>query len=71
MWLYLGFFAAFGIFSWGMWDLVPYQGLTLGPLYWEHGVLATGPPVYTVILTYVFLENLWRWFDNLASEHKI
>ena len=26
--------------SWSMWDLVPW----LGPLHWEHGVLATEPP---------------------------
>ena len=27
-----------------MWDLVPNQGLNPGPLHWEHGPLATGPP---------------------------
>ena len=25
-------------------DLVPQPGLNLGPLHWEHRVLATGPP---------------------------
>ena len=44
---------------WGMWDLLvaafellvaargiyfPDQGLNLGPLHWERGTLATGPP---------------------------
>ena len=41
--------------SCGMWDrlscgmqgLVPDQGMNLGTLHWEHGVLATGPPVKT------------------------
>ena len=28
----------------GMWDQFPDQGSNLGPLRWEHGVLATGPP---------------------------
>ena len=28
----------------GTWDLVPCQGLNPGPLHWELGVLATGPP---------------------------
>ena len=42
---------ASGIFSWGMqtrscsmWDLVSRQGMNPGPLHWEGGVLATGPP---------------------------
>ena len=30
--------------SCSMWDLVPDQRSKLGPLHWEHGVLATGPP---------------------------
>ena len=30
-------------FGCGMWDLAPCQGLNLGPLCWEHGVLATRP----------------------------
>ena len=42
---------ASGIFSWGMqtrscsmWDIVSRQGMNPGPLHWEGGVLATGPP---------------------------
>ena len=27
-----------------MWDQFPDQGLSPGPLHWEHGVLAAGPP---------------------------
>ena len=30
--------------SCSMWDLIPCWGIELGPLHWEHGVLATGPP---------------------------
>ena len=30
--------------SWGTWDLVPDQGWSPGPLHWEPGVLAAGPP---------------------------
>ena len=30
--------------SCGMWDLVPLRDWAQGPLPWEHGVLATGPP---------------------------
>ena len=37
------FVGACGIFAaQGIW--FPDQGLSLGPLHWEHGVLATGPP---------------------------
>ena len=58
LWLYWGLVAAHGlfnaecrIFSYGLWtlscgkrDLVPWPGIKPGPLHWEHGVLATGPP---------------------------
>ena len=30
--------------SCSMWDLVPWPGIEPGPLHWECGVLATGPP---------------------------
>ena len=30
--------------SCGVWDLVPWLGIKLGPLYWEQGVLTTGLP---------------------------
>ena len=30
--------------SCSMWDLFPDQGCNPGPLHWEHGILATGPP---------------------------
>ena len=45
-------------YSCGMWDLVPCQGLNLGPLHWEYGVLATGPPgkpIFIFLITLIFL----------------
>ena len=42
-WISPIFVGAYGIFAaQGIW--FPDQGLSLGPLHWEHGVLATGPP---------------------------
>ena len=38
------FIAAFELFSYIMQDLVPGPGIEPRPLYWEHEVLATGPP---------------------------
>ena len=50
IWLCQVLVVACGIFSCGMrtlgcsmWDIVPWPG-NLGPLHWEHGVLATGAP---------------------------
>ena len=40
----LGLSCSMQILSCGMWDLVPSPGSNPGPLYWEHGVLATGSP---------------------------
>ena len=37
-------YLAYGIFSRGMQDLVPWPGMETGSLHWEHQVLATGPP---------------------------
>ena len=36
------YFLNFGLMVCGI--LVPDQGLNLGPLYWKHGILTTGPP---------------------------
>ena len=33
-----------GVFSCSLWNLAPGPGSNPGPLNWEHGVLATGPP---------------------------
>ena len=51
IWLYQVLVVEQGIFSCSlgtllcdMCDLVPCQGLNLGPLHWEHRSLATGPP---------------------------
>ena len=41
--LKLTYLAALGLRC-SRWDLFPDQGSYLGPLHWEHGVLATGPP---------------------------
>ena len=37
--------------SCGIWDLVPDRGLNPGPLHWEQGVLAPGPPGKSLRLT--------------------
>ena len=51
IWLHLVCVVAHGIFHCGIqilscsvWDLVPDLGWNLGPLHWQHGILATGPP---------------------------
>ena len=53
IWLHLVFIACTGssifccdmrTFSCNTWDLVPDQGSNLGPLHWDHRVLASGPP---------------------------
>ena len=44
--------------SCGTQDLVPDQGLNLGSLHWEHGVLATGPPGKSFLLLHFNLINL-------------
>ena len=56
---------ACGIFNGNMWDLVPWSNLICsgnepGPLHWEHGVLATGPPGKSracVLMTIIFLAQ--------------
>ena len=49
--------AACKIFSCGMWDLIPEKGLNLGPLHWELGVLAPGPPGKSPVATlYILCE---------------
>ena len=37
------YFSAAGL-SCSIWDLVPRPGIESGPLHWERGILATGPP---------------------------
>ena len=37
-------FCLVGCFSCSMWDRVPWPRMNLGPMCWEHGILATGPP---------------------------
>ena len=57
-----------------MWAQFPDQGLNLGPLHWECGVLATGPlgksPSVVLEKEYVkvkFFEILYMWNDNLVG----
>ena len=42
--------------SCGMWDLIDNQGSNPGPLHWELGVLATGPPGKSSVI--FFLGNI-------------
>ena len=55
MWdLFLSFFFFFSCsmptLKCNMWDLVSGQGLNPGPLYWEKGTLAPGPPGKSLVL---------------------
>ena len=45
----------------GMWDLVPWPRMNLGPMCWEHGVLATGPPGKSphCCFNLHFPDNIW------------
>ena len=45
--------------SCGMWDLVPCPGIKPGPLHWECGLLATGPPGKSWSIN--FNHQLFRW----------
>ena len=51
--------------SWSLWDLASWPGIELGPLHWELGVLATGPPgkslniLFCYIFTYFNASNIW------------
>ena len=63
IWLHRVLVAACGIFSWGMRDPVPWPGIEPGPLHWERGVLATGPPGKS--LAYFSKPN---WIEILRKE---
>ena len=43
--------------SQSMWDLVLQPGIKPGPLLWEGGVLATGPPAKSLI------DGFFLWVD--------
>lgn len=45
-----------GTFSCGMWNLVSDQGSKPGPLHWELGVLATGPPGKSCSVFFLFFS---------------
>ena len=40
-----------------MWDLVPWPGIEPGPLHWQHGVLATGPPGKSLFVVFTMVSN--------------
>ena len=51
-----------------MWNLVPHPGLNLGPLHWEHRILATGPPGKSVhIFTFTEFHLLVALDPHLFS----
>ena len=57
VYIYLFIYLAVPGLCCGMWDLVPDQGSNLGPLPWEHGVLATGPPGKSLCFLFFFKER--------------
>ena len=57
--IYRIYLAAPGL-SCGLWHLVPWPGIRPGPLHWERGVLAAGPPGKSLWqLLYVFFVFQW------------
>ena len=49
-------------FSYSVWDLVPWPGSTnLGPLHWECGILAAGPPGKSPCCIIFFSHYLFSW----------
>ena len=58
----LVFIAACGIFSCGLWDLVPLPGIEPGSLHWEHGVFSHWTTRENLLLlsfnNYQFVANL-------------
>ena len=55
------FVLACGSFSCGLWDLVPWPGREPGPLPWEHGVLATGPPGKSPDCLEIHKKHGFKW----------
>jgi len=52
--------AAQGIFSYGMWDLISWQGSNPGPMHWKHRVPTTEPPRKSL----EFFSNQYKTLDN-------
>ena len=52
--------------SCSMWDLVPWSGIRLGPLLWEHRVLAIGPPGKSL----TFLSCVWAHILGKFLRHR-
>jgi len=57
------FNCSMGTLSCGMWDLFTDQGSNPGPLHWEHGALATGPPGKSLTL---MSHEVWLWTSHLT-----
>ena len=48
------------MFCCGIWNLVTWLGIEPGPLHWEHGILATGPPEKSQLIGFSSLSlTLW------------
>ena len=65
IWLHQVLVLGCGIFSCDMWHLVPSQGSNLGPLHWEWGVLATGPPGQSLCWKCLITSNYFLILLNL------
>ena len=48
-------------FGCGMWDLVPWLGVELRPVPWEHGVLSTGPPRKSFYISSFPHSTYYNW----------
>ena len=59
--------------SCSMWDLVPRPVVELGPLHWEWGVLATGPPgkslntSFLYIYKYIYICKVYKYIIYIYS----
>ena len=67
------FAVAGGIFSCGMWIYFPDEETNLGPLHWERGVLATGPPGKSLELPakHFLASRAARCSSRAGQGHKI
>ena len=55
----LNWTTAWRIFSCRIWDLAPWAEIEPGPVHWEHGVLAIGPPGKFSFFLYVWKVYIW------------
>ena len=58
----------------GLWGLVPWQGLTLGPVHWGHRVLVTGPSgrplIYHVWFLFFVMGSIKNVMKNMELFHR-